>query len=302
MKSKTIIFRIPLVDDNGRKHANRGFCVLFNGAKGPHKGGLRFHPSMNLSTISTLKNALSPNRLRGSSGGSDFDPKGKSDNEILRFCQSFMNGLFRHLNLDKDLPYEEMGVGTQEIGYLFGQYRVLAGHSQVSLANFLIADHGKEIHGLRCVLSGFGKIAMNVLEKLIASGGHPVTISNSKGYLLNEVGFSYSKLSVLKDIKTKKGNLSDYTQTFPSSNYIEGKKPWGVNYFVAFPCASEMEIDISDVKTFEASRCKIILFDFKCNYQFYRCIFTRFIRSSPTLPVYTNFTQFFFIIIFTYFN
>ncbi|KAL3831040.1 hypothetical protein ACJIZ3_019842 [Penstemon smallii] len=229
-----------------KKTRQQRIRVLFNGAIGPHRGGLRFHPSMNLSTIKflgfhTLKNALSPYRLGGSSGGSDFDPKGKIDNEILRFCQSFMNGFFRHLGPDKDLPSEEMGVGTREMGYLFGQYRVLAGHFQVSLAKLLIAD------------------SMNVLEELIAFGGLPVTLSDSKGYLRDEEGFSYSKLSVLKAIKARKENLRFYTQTFPSSNYIEGKKPWGVDCFVAFPCGSEMEIDISDAKTFEASCCQIIV-------------------------------------------
>ncbi|KAJ4850042.1 hypothetical protein Tsubulata_037742 [Turnera subulata] len=204
---RMILFRVPWVDDRGETHVNRGFRVHFNQALGPCRGGIRFHPSMNLSIAKflgfeqTLKNSLSPYKLGGAAGGSDFDPKGKSDNEIMRFCQSFMNEIYRYLGPDKDLPSEEMGVGTREMGYLFGQYRRLAGHFQgsftgprifwsgsslrteatgyglVFFAQLILADMNKELKGLRCAVSGSGKIAMHVLEKLIAYGAIPITVS-----------------------------------------------------------------------------------------------------------------------------
>ncbi|GAY38606.1 hypothetical protein CUMW_037950, partial [Citrus unshiu] len=230
---RMIVFRVPWVDDRGETHVNRGFRVQFSQALGPCRGGLRFHPSMNLSIAKflgfeqTLKNALSPYKLGGAAGGSDFDPKGKSDNEIMRFCQSFMNEIHRYLGPDKDLPSEEMGVGTREMGYLFGQYRRLAGHFQgsftgprifwsgsslrteatgyglVFFAQLILADMNKELKGLRCVVSGSGKIAMHVLEKLIAYGAIPVSVSDAKGYLVDEDGFDYMKISFLRDIKSQ---------------------------------------------------------------------------------------------------
>ncbi|GFP86102.1 NADP-specific glutamate dehydrogenase [Phtheirospermum japonicum] len=205
---RTIIFRVPWVDDRGETHVNRGFRVHFNQTLGPCRGGLRFHPSMNLSIAKflsfqqTLKNALSPFRLGGSSGGSDFDPKGKSDNEIMRFCQSFMNELYRYLGPDKDLPSEDMGVGAREMGYLSGQYRRLTGHSQgsftgprinwsgsslrteatgyglVFFAHLMLAEMNKELKGLRCAVSGCGKISMHVMEKLIGYQAVPITVQN----------------------------------------------------------------------------------------------------------------------------
>ncbi|EPS67225.1 hypothetical protein M569_07548, partial [Genlisea aurea] len=234
---RTIIFRVPWIDDRGEAHVNRGFRIHFNQALGPCRGGLRFHPSVNLSIAKflsfeqTLKNALSPYRLGGSSGGSDFDPKGKSDGEIMRFCQSFMNELYRYLGPDKDLPSEEMGVGTREMGYLYGHYRRLIGHSQgsftgprvnwlgsslrteatgyglVFFAQLMLADMNKELKGLRCAVSGSGKISMHVLEKLIAYGAVPITVSDSRGYLMDEDGFDFVKISFLRDIKSQNRSL-----------------------------------------------------------------------------------------------
>ncbi|KAJ6840663.1 NADP-specific glutamate dehydrogenase [Iris pallida] len=216
---RMIVFRVPWVDDRGETHVNRGFRVQFSQALGPCRGGLRFHPSMNLSIAKflafeqTLKNALSPYKLGGAGGGSDFDPKGKSENEIMRFCQSFIDELYRYLGPDQDLPAEDIGVGPREMGYLFGQYRRLAGHFQgsftgpkifwsgstlrteatgyglVFFARLILAEMNKELKGLRCVVSGAGKIAMHVLEKLLTCGAIPITISDSKGYLLDEDGF-----------------------------------------------------------------------------------------------------------------
>ncbi|BBG98878.1 Amino acid dehydrogenase family protein, partial [Prunus dulcis] len=233
-----------------------GWMIEFNQALGPCRGGFRFHPSMTLSITKflgfeqTLKNALSPYKIGGAAGGSDFDPKGKSDNEVMRFCQSFMNEMYRYLGIDKDLPSEEMGVGTREMGYLFGQYRRLAGHFQVPetpgsftgprifwsgsslrteatgyglvfFAQLLLADLNKDFKGLRCVVSGSGKIALHVLEKLIAYGALPITVSDSKGYLVDEEGFDYMKISFLREIKAQNRSLRDYSKTYARSKYYD---------------------------------------------------------------------------------
>ncbi|XP_047960199.1 NADP-specific glutamate dehydrogenase [Salvia hispanica] len=286
---RTVIFRVPWIDDRGETHVNRGYRVHFNQALGPCRGGLRFHPSMTLSIAKflsfeqTFKNALSPYRLGGSSGGSDFDPKGKSDNEIMRFCQSFMNELYRYLGPDKDLPSEEMGVGTREMGYLYGQYRRLTGHSQgsftgprvnwpgsslrteatgyglVFFAQLMLADMNKELKGLRCAVSGSGKISMHVLEKLIAYGALPITVSDSKGYLVDEDGFDFMKISFLRDIKAQNRSLRDYSKTYARSKYYDESKPWNETCDVAFPCASQNEIDQSDAINLVNSGCRILV-------------------------------------------
>ncbi|KAL3528650.1 hypothetical protein ACH5RR_007972 [Cinchona calisaya] len=286
---RTIIFRVPWIDDRGETHVNRGFRVVFNQTLGPCRGGLRFHSSMNLgiakflSFEQTLKNALSPYRLGGSSGGTDFDPSGKTDSEIMRFCQSFMNELYRYLGPDKDLPSEEIGVGTREMGYLYGQYRRLAGHSQgsftgprvnwsgsslrteatgyglVFFAQLILADMNKELKGLRCVVSGFGKIAMHVLEKLIVYGALPITVSDSKGYLVDEDGFDFMKISFLRDIKAQQRSLRDYSKTYARSKYYDQAKPWNERCDVAFPCASQNELDQSDAVNLVNSGCHIVI-------------------------------------------
>ncbi|KAK6153604.1 hypothetical protein DH2020_013243 [Rehmannia glutinosa] len=255
---RTIIFRVPWVDDRGETHVNRGFRVHFNQTLGPCRGGLRFHPSMNLciakflSFDQTLKNALSPYRLGGSSGGSDFDPKGKSDNEIMKFCQSFMNELYRYLGPDKDLPSEEMGVGTRELGYLYGQYRRLAGHSQgtftgprvnwsgsslrteatgyglVFFSQLMLSDMNKELKGLRCVVSGSGRYQCMSWRSLLLM------------VLINNICREYSK-------------------TYARSKYYDEAKPWSEQCDVAFPCASQNEIDQSDAINLVNSGCRIIV-------------------------------------------
>uniref|UniRef100_A0A2P2MTX5 glutamate dehydrogenase (NADP(+)) n=2 Tax=Rhizophora mucronata TaxID=61149 RepID=A0A2P2MTX5_RHIMU len=286
---RMIIFRVPWVDDRGETHVNRGFRVHFNQALGPCRGGIRFHPSVNLSVVKflgfeqTLKNALSPYKLGGAAGGSDFDPKGKSDDEIMRFCQSLMNEIYRYLGPDKDLPSEEMGVGTREMGYLFGQYRRLAGHFQgsftgpricwsgsslrteatgyglVYFAQIILAGMNKDLKGLRCVVSGSGKIAMHVLEKLNAYGAIPITVSDSKGYLVDEDGFDYMKISFLRDIKAQQRSLRDYSKTYARSKYYDEAKPWNERCDVAFPCASQNEIDQSDAINLVNSGCHILV-------------------------------------------
>lgn len=286
---RMIVFRVPWIDDRGETHVNRGFRVQFNQALGPCRGGIRFHPSMNLSIAKflgfqqTLKNALSPYKLGGASGGSDFDPKGKSDNEIMRFCQSFMNEMYRYMGPDKDLPSEEVGVGTREMGYLFGQYRRLAGQFQgsftgpriywaasslrteasgygvVYFARLILADMNKEIKGLRCVVSGCGKIAMHVVEKLIACGAHPVTVSDSKGYLVDDDGFDYMKLAFLRDIKSQQRSLRDYSKTYARAKYFDELKPWNERCDVAFPCASQNEVDQADAINLVNAGCRLLV-------------------------------------------
>ncbi|WJX86337.1 glutamate dehydrogenase (NADP(+)) [Trifolium repens] len=286
---RMIIFRVPWVDDRGETHVNRGFRVQFNQSMGPCRGGIRFHPSMNLSITKflgfqqTLKNALSPYKLGGAAGGSDFDPKGKTDNEIMRFCQSFMCEMYHYLGPDKDLPSEEMGVGTREMGYLFGQYRRLVGHFQgtftgprifwsgsslrpeatgyglVFFAQLMLADMNKELKGLRCVVSGSGKIALHVLEKLIAYGALPITVSDSRGYLVDEDGFDYMKVQFLRDIKAQHRSLRDYSKTYARSKYYDEAKPWIERCDLAFACATQNEIDQSDAMNLVNSGCRILI-------------------------------------------
>ncbi|KAK7844856.1 nadp-specific glutamate dehydrogenase [Quercus suber] len=273
---RMIIFRVPWVDDRGETNVNRGFRVQFSQALGPCRGGIRFHPLMNLSIAKflgfeqTLKNALSPYKLGGAAGGSDFDPKGKSDNEIMRFCQSFMNEIYRYLGPDKDLPSEEMGVGTREMGYLFGQYRRLAGHFQgsftgprifwsgsslrteatgyglVFFAQLMLADMNKDLKGLRCVVSGSGKIAMHVLEKLIAYGALPITVS--EGYMTN-LPLMVGRLVIIRD----------YSKTYARSKYYDESKPWNERCDVAFPCACQNEIDQTDAINLVNSGCRVLV-------------------------------------------
>ncbi|OAY66930.1 NADP-specific glutamate dehydrogenase [Ananas comosus] len=286
---RAIVFRVPWIDDKGETHVNRGFRVQFSQVLGPCRGGLRFHPSMNLSVAKflgfeqTLKNALSPYKLGGGGGGSDFDPKGKSESEIMRFCQSFMDELYRYLGPDQDLPAEDMGVGPREMGYLFGQYRRLVGHFQgsftgpkifwsgsslrteatgyglVFFARLILAEMNKELKGLRCVVSGSGKIAMHVLEKLLSCGAIPVTISDSKGYLFDEDGFDYVKFSLLRDIKVQQRSLSDYTKSYPRAKYVAEAKPWNERCDIAFPCACQNEIDQSEALAIVSSGCRVLI-------------------------------------------
>ncbi|KAJ4797168.1 NADP-specific glutamate dehydrogenase [Rhynchospora pubera] len=286
---RCVVFRVPWVDDRGEMHVNRGFRVQFSQVLGPCRGGLRFHPSMNLSISKflafeqTLKNALSMYKLGGAGGGSDFDPKGKSESEIMRFCQSFMDELYRYLGPDQDLPAEDIGVGPREMGYLFGQYKRLSGHFQgsftgpkifwsgsslrteatgyglVFFALLILAEMNKELKGLRCAVSGSGKIAMQVLEKLLPCGAIPITLSDSKGYLLDEEGFDYVKFSLLRDIKVQQRSLRDYLKSYPRAKYVEDGKPWTERCDLAFPCASQNEIDQSDALSLVTLGCRIII-------------------------------------------
>ncbi|KAG6555642.1 hypothetical protein Mapa_002878 [Marchantia paleacea] len=286
---RVIMFRVPWVDDKGEMHVNRGFRVQFNQALGPYKGGLRFHPGVNLSVMKflgleqTLKNGVTSLNLGGAMGGSDFEPKGKSDNEMMRFCQSFMEELYRHIGPNQDTPCGDIGVGTREIGYLFGQYRRLTsqyeslltcksppwggsqlrpeatGYGLVYFAKEVLADLDKDLKGLRCVVSGSGKVAMYALEKLIAFGAIPVSISDSRGCIIDEDGFDFAKLSHLRDIKNHRKSLREYTKTHSRAKYIDDGKPWGVKCDMAFPCASQNELNHSDAMALVNAGCKIVV-------------------------------------------
>lgn len=286
---RCFIFRVPWVDDRGEAHVNRGFRVQFSQALGPCRGGLRFHPSMNLSVAKflafeqTLKNALSLYKLGGAAGGSDFDPKGKSEIEVMRFCQSFMDELYRYLGPDQDFPAEDVGVGPREMGFLFGQYRRLSGHFQgnftgpkifwsgssfrteatgyglVFFARVVLADMNKELKGLRCAISGSGKIAMHVLEKLLSCEAIPVTVSDSEGYLFDGDGFDYVKYTLIRNIKAQQRSLKEYLKTFPRAKYINDAKPWGEQCDIAFPCASQNEIDQAEALSIISSGCRVLI-------------------------------------------
>ncbi|KAL3686322.1 hypothetical protein R1sor_008896 [Riccia sorocarpa] len=286
---RVIIFRVPWTDDKGEMHVNRGFRIQYNQALGPFKGGLRFHPGVNLSVMKflgleqTLKSALTSVNLGGAMGGSDFDPKNKTDNEIMRFCQSFMEELYRHIGPNQDIPCGDIGVGAREIGFLFGQYRRLTsqfesmftcrslpsgasqlrleatGYGLVYFAKEILADMEKDLKGLRCAVSGSGKVAIYAVEKLIAFGAIPVSVSDSRGCIIDEDGFDFAKLSHLRDIKNHRKSLREYTKAHPRSKYIDDGKPWGVKCDLAFPCASQNELNHSDAMALVNTGCKIVV-------------------------------------------
>nr|CAN69269.1 hypothetical protein VITISV_043645 [Vitis vinifera] len=302
---RMILFRVPWVDDRGETHVNRGFRVQFNQTLGPCRGGIRFHSSMNLSIAKFLGfeqelivkcslNSFFPNVSEKQNSkeclvtiqtrrGRQVEVILIRKEKIMRFCQSFMNELYRYLGPDQDLPSEEMGVGPREMGYLFGQYRRLAGHFQgsftgprifwsgsslrteatgyglVFFAQLMLADMNKELKGLRCVVSGSGKIALHVTEKLLAYGALPITVSDSKGYLVDEDGFDYMKISFLREIKSQQRSLRDYSKTYARSKYYDEAKPWSERCDVAFPCASQNEIDQSDAINLVNSGCRILI-------------------------------------------
>lgn len=286
---RVIIFRVPWVDDKGESHVNRGFRVQFNQCLGPYRGGIRFHPNVYLGVMKfvgleqTLKNALAASEFGGAAGGCDFDPKGKSENEVMRFCQSFMNALYPQLGPAKDYPSEDIGVGHREIGYLFGQYRRLSGcheghfsgpknlwsgssirteatgYGLVHIAKIMLDDFNKELRGLRCAVSGSGKVALHVVEKLFTVGALPITVSDSKGYLYDEEGFDEMKLHHIKQIRQQEKNLREYLQSYPRAKYCEEGKPWAERCDVAFPCASQNELNHSDALALVTSGCQFLI-------------------------------------------
>ncbi len=276
---RVIIFRVPWQDDKGEVHVNRGYRVQFNSAIGPYKGGLRFHPSVNLSILKFLgfeqifKNSLTTLPMGGGKGGSDFDAKGKSDAEIMRFCQSFMAELFRHIGPDTDVPAGDIGVGGREIGYLYGYYRKLrneftgvltgkgrtwggslirpeaTGFGVVYFAEEMLKTKGKTFKGLRVALSGFGNVAWGAAQKINELGGKVVTISGPDGYILDEEGVSGDKIDYLLELRASNNDrVIDYAEKYPNAKFFPGKRPWEVKVDVAIPCATQNELDEADAK------------------------------------------------------
>ena len=277
---RTIIFRVPWIDDKGQTQVNRGYRVEFNSAIGPYKGGLRFHPSVNLSILKFLgfeqvfKNALTTLPMGGGKGGSDFDPKGKSDNEVMRFCQSFMTELCRHIGPDTDVPAGDIGVGGREIGYMFGQYKRIrneftgvltgkglsyggslirpeaTGYCAVYFTKNMLATQGKSLKDKTVVISGSGNVAQFACEKVIQEGGKVVTMSDSSGYIHDADGFDTEKLEFIKTLKNiQRGRISEYTKAFPKASFHADKRPWSVKCDIALPCATQNELNGDDAKS-----------------------------------------------------
>lgn len=281
---RVVMFRVPWVDDEGNVQVNRGYRVQFNSALGPYKGGLRFHPSVNLSIIKFLgfeqvfKNSLTTLPLGGGKGGSDFDPKGKSDGEVMRFCQSFMNELYRHIGADTDVPAGDIGVGAREVGYLFGQYKKIAnqftgvltgkgltwggsltrteatGYGLCYFTEAMLKDHGNSFEGKTVVISGSGNVAIYAAEKAMQLGAKVVALSDSSGYIYDAQGID---LDLAKEIKeVKRGRIKEYCDTRTNAEYHEGSSGiWTIPCDIALPCATQNELDENSAKTLVANGC-----------------------------------------------
>lgn len=283
---RVVMFRVPWIDDSGEIRVNRGYRIEMNSAIGPYKGGLRFHPSVNLSILKFLafeqvfKNSLTTLPMGGGKGGSDFDPKGKSDGEVMRFCQSFMSELFRHIGPNTDIPAGDIGVGGREIGYLFGMYKKLSneftgvltgkgvswggslirpeatGYGTVYFASDMLETKGESFNGKTVVISGAGNVAQYAAEKAIQLGGKIVTLSDSSGFIYDKEGITEEKLAFVMDLKNnKRGRISEYVAQYPTAEFHEGATPWTVPCEVALPCATQNELDGADAKTLLANGC-----------------------------------------------
>ncbi len=282
---RVIMFRVPWTNDLGQIQVNRGYRIEMNSAIGPYKGGLRFHPSVNLGILKFLafeqvfKNALTTLPMGGGKGGSDFDPKGKSDNEVMRFCQSFMTELSRHIGPDTDVPAGDIGVGGREIGYMFGQYKRLrneftgvltgkglnwggslirpeaTGYGCVYFVEEMLKTRGETLKGKVCAVSGAGNVAQYTVEKLIQLGAKVVTLSDSDGYIYDEAGIDKKELACVMELKNvRRGRIKDCAKEF-SCKYFENKKPWNVKCDIAFPSATQNEIDEEDAKMLVKNGC-----------------------------------------------
>lgn len=282
---RVIMFRVPWLDDAGNFQINRGFRIEMNSAIGPYKGGLRLHPTVNLGILKflafeqVLKNSLTTLPMGGGKGGSDFDPKGKSDNEIMRFCQSFMTELQRHIGPDTDVPAGDIGVGGREIGFMFGQYKRIrneftgvltgkglewggslirpeaTGYGTVYFAEEMLKTRNLEFKGKTVVISGSGNVAQYAVEKVIQLGGKVVTLSDSNGYIYDAAGITTEKLAFVFELKNiKRGRISEYAEKF-GCEYVAGKTPWGVKCDIALPCATQNELNIDDAKALIKNGC-----------------------------------------------
>ena len=285
---RAIIFRVPWVDDNKNVHVNFGYRIQFNSAIGPYKGGLRFHPSVNLGILKFLafeqifKNSLTGLSMGGGKGGSDFDPKGKSDNEIMKFCQSFMTELSKHIGHNTDVPAGDIGVGGREIGYMFGQYKRLrneftgvltgkktdwggslirpeaTGYGTVYFVDEMLKTRKDSLAGKVVTISGSGNVAQFACEKLIHLGAKPVTLSDSSGYIYDSEGISLEKLEFVKKLKEKRSaRISEYAKKF-NVDFIEGKTPWEVKCHIALPCATQNELNADDAKLLTSNGCFVV--------------------------------------------
>ncbi len=283
---RLISFRVSWVDDDGEIHVNRGYRIQMNSAIGPYKGGLRFHPSVNASILKFLafeqvfKNSLTTLPMGGGNGGSDFDPKGKSEDEVMRFCPAFMAELCRHIGPNTDVPAGDIGVGAREIGFLFGMYKKIrneftgvltgkglswggskirpeaTGYGTVYFAQSMLKTKNETIEGKTVVVSGSGNVAQYAAEKILQLGGKVLTLSDSGGYIYDKDGIDNEKLNFVMDLKNnRRGRISEYVKKYKSATYHEGKRPWGVKCDIALPCATQNELDGNDAKDLVANGC-----------------------------------------------
>lgn len=283
---RVIMFRVAWTDDKGQTQVNRGYRIQMNSAIGPYKGGIRFHPSVNLSILKFLafeqvfKNSLTTLPMGGGKGGSDFDPKGKSDNEVMRFCQAFMTELSKHIGADTDVPAGDIGVGGREVGYMFGQYKRLrneftgvltgkglsfggslirpeaTGYGTVYFAQNMLETKGDSFKGKRVLVSGSGNVAQYAVEKAIELGAKVLTVSDSSGYILDEEGIDTNKLNFIMELKNvRRGRISEYTKQFPNAKFVEGQRPWSVPCDIALPCATQNELNGEQAKQLLENGC-----------------------------------------------
>lgn len=286
---RVIAFRVCWVDDAGEIQINRGYRIQMNSAIGPYKGGLRFHPTVNLSILKflafeqTLKNSLTTLPMGGGKGGSDFDPKGKSDGEIMRFCQAFMSELCRHIGPNTDVPAGDIGVGAREVGYLFGMYKKITneftgvltgkgltwggslirpeatGYGTVYFAEKMLETRGLNLKDKQVVISGSGNVAQYAAEKCLELGAKVLTMSDSSGYIYDEEGIDTDKLAFIMDLKNvKRSRISVYLETYPNAKFVKGKTPWEVACDIAMPCATQNELDEDDAKLLLKNGCMCV--------------------------------------------
>lgn len=283
---RVVMFRVPWLDDEGEVRINRGYRVQMNSAIGPYKGGIRFHPSVNLSIMKflafeqTFKNSLTTLPMGGAKGGSDFNPKGKSDNEVMKFCQSFMTELQRHVGQDTDVPAGDIGVGSREIGYMFGQYKRLrnefsgvltgkglnwggsplrpeaTGYGTCYFAQSMLATRGDGFEGKKVAISGSGNVAQYAAEKALQLGAKVVTMSDSNGFVYDSDGIDGEKLAYVMELKNVyRGRIREYAEKYPRAQYFENRRPWGIKCDIAMPCATQNEINADEARTLVGNGC-----------------------------------------------
>lgn len=283
---RVVMFRVPWLDDEGEVRINRGYRVQMNSAIGPYKGGIRFHPSVNLSIMKflafeqTFKNSLTTLPMGGAKGGSDFNPKGKSDNEVMKFCQSFMAELQRHVGQDTDVPAGDIGVGSREIGYMFGQYKRLrnefsgvltgkglswggsplrpeaTGYGTCYFAQSMLATRGDGFEGKKVAISGSGNVAQYAAEKALQLGAKVVTMSDSNGFVYDPDGIDGEKLAYVMELKNVyRGRIREYAEKYPRAQYFENRRPWGIKCDIAMPCATQNEINADEARTLVGNGC-----------------------------------------------